>query len=89
LWALQTGARPGSDYVLLSRKPENGIVKRFDVLQRACPKSLMRKTESIDILLTDYCSVNSRSDLIVFARKMAKLPPLASLVWVEGEKTDN
>jgi hypothetical protein len=86
LWALQLGARPGSDYVLLSRKPEGGLIKRFDVLQRACPKAWVRKTESIDILLTDYCAVNSPSDLVALARKMAKLPPLASLIWVEGEK---
>ena len=88
LWTLQLGVRPGSDYILLSRKPDAGIVKRFDVLQRDCPASLRRKGKTIDTFLTGYCAVNSRDDLIAMARSMAKRPPLGTLTWVEAEKTD-
>ena len=85
LWVLQRGARPGSDYILLSRKPDTGVIKQFEVLQRACPDALKRKSAHIDILLTDYCAVNSRGDLIELARKMAKLPPLGSLTYVDED----
>lgn len=89
LWVLQRGARPGSDYILLSRKPETGIVKQFDVLQRACPDALKRKGAKIEILLTDYCAVGSRDDLVELARKMAELPALGSLTYIDKDTDKN
>jgi hypothetical protein len=79
LWALQMGASPGSDYLLLSRKPGSGIIRRFDVLQRDCPPSMLRRGRSIDILLTDYCAIDSRTSLIALAKAMSERPPLGHL----------
>lgn len=86
LWALQLGARPGSDYVLLRRSVDKAIIGRFDVLQRDCSKTFRRKRPPLDILSTDYCAINTPQDLKSFARQMAKRPPLGHLVWVEDEK---
>lgn len=85
LWALQLGGRPGSDYVLLSRKPDKGIIKRFDVLQRDCPVSFTRKGTQVEILITSYCAINSPNDLVTLARTMAKRPPLGSLTYIDDD----
>jgi hypothetical protein len=82
LWLLQIGGRPGSDYLLLARKPVEGIIKTFEVLALDCPKRFVRSAGSIDILSTSYCSINSRGDLIAFARRMAKQPPAGAISWV-------
>ncbi|HEY7640438.1 MAG TPA: hypothetical protein VH814_11985 [Steroidobacteraceae bacterium] len=79
LWTLQIGARPGSEYLLLSRDPAEGLIEKFNVLQTACPRANVRDAGSLDILLTRYCAVNSRSELIRLARRMAQRPPLGSL----------
>jgi hypothetical protein len=79
LWVLQMGGRPGSDYLLLARKPGEGMVASFDVLQQDCPKRNRRKGNSIDILRTDYCSINSKSELVRLAQRMARLKPLGTL----------
>ncbi|WP_066812825.1 hypothetical protein [Sphingomonas asaccharolytica] len=89
LWAIQEGMRPGSDYILLSRKPDGAIIKRFDVLQRDCPRESIRRIKSIDVFLTGYCAINSRSDLVALARRMARLPPLGQLTFVEGDTGPN
>jgi hypothetical protein len=81
LWALQIGARPGSDYLLLMRLTGPGPVDRFSVLQRACPAGGVRGGKNLDILGTQYCSVETKSALISMARRMARLPPLATLVF--------
>lgn len=88
IWALQLGATPGSDYLLLSRASESGIIKQFDVLQRECPKGAKRRGKDMDILLTSYCAINDRQSLIALARRMAKLPPLGTLSLVEAEKAE-
>jgi hypothetical protein len=85
LWALQLGTRPGSDYILLLRKPDAGIIKRFDVLQRDCPRASIRRTKSVDVFLTGYCAINSRSALVALARRMAARPPLGNLTFVDGD----
>lgn len=46
LWAVQIGARPGSDYLLLSREPVEGLVEKFKVLQVACPTANVRDAGS-------------------------------------------
>lgn len=79
LWVLQSGTRPGSDYLLLARTPAEEIIKSFDVLQRECPLSARRTGLQMDIWRTDYCSINSRGALIAFAKAMARKPPLARL----------
>jgi hypothetical protein len=81
LWALQIGARPGSDYLLLARPSGAGAIERFSVLQRTCPAGAKRGGQSLDGLQTGYCSVSSKSELISMARRMARLPPLATLVF--------
>lgn len=88
LWLTQLGARPGSDYVLLSRTPAKGIIKRFEVLQRDCPKSMRRDPPNLDILITRYCAINSRGDLLALARRMVKLPPLGTLTWAADVPED-
>jgi len=82
LWTIQIGARPGSDYLLLSRAPANGVIEKFSVLETACPRTNVRDAGSLDILLTRYCAVNSRTELIRLARSMAKRPPLGTLTRV-------
>lgn len=83
LWALQRGGRPGSDYLLLARRPAPGIVVTFDVLQRECPRGHIRETPPLDILSTRYCAINSRRELTKLARRMASRPPLGRLTFVE------
>lgn len=82
LWTVQIGARPGSEYLLLSRAPVEGLIEKFNVLQTACSRANVREAGSLDILLTRYCAVNSRSELIRLARRMAQRPPLGTLVRV-------
>jgi hypothetical protein len=85
LWTVQIGARPGSQYLLLSRDPAEGLIEKFNVLQTACPRANVRDAGSLDILLTRYCAVNSRSELIRFARRMAHRLPLGSLTRVPAD----
>ena len=82
LWTIQIGARPGSEYLLLSRAPADGVIEKFTVLQTACPRANVRDAGSLDILLTRYCAINSRTELIRLARNMAKRPPLGTLTRV-------
>ena len=90
LWAVQIGARPGSEYLLLSREPGEGLIKNFSVLQTECPRANVRDAGSLDIVLTRYCAMNSRSELTRFARRMAKRPPLGTLTLatVDDEKVE-
>lgn len=83
LWALQIGARPGSDYILLSRPAGEGIVTSFSVLQRDCPAGSRRNGRPIDILTTGYCSIPSLDELLQLARSMAKRAPLGTLTLAE------
>ncbi|RPF71964.1 hypothetical protein [Aurantiacibacter spongiae] len=87
LWALQRGFIPGSDYLLLARKPDADIVTRFDVLQLRCPPGHWRALadpDALDIMRTGYCAINSQDDLLALARAMAALPPLGTLEWHAG-----
>jgi hypothetical protein len=79
LWALQLGARPGSEYLLLARSPAGGLVDHFDVLQRRCDGRQLRRGEPLDILITRYCNITSKSELVALARRMAKLPAAGRL----------
>jgi hypothetical protein len=85
LWTVQIGARPGSEYLLLSRDPAEGLIEKFNVLQTVCPRANVRDAGSLDILLTRYCAVNSRSELIRFARRMAQRLPLGSFTRVPAD----
>ncbi len=84
LWAIQIGTRPGSEYLLLSRTPADGLIEEFSVLQTACPRASVRDAGSLDILLTRYCVIDSRSELIRLARSMVKRPPRGTLTRVPG-----
>ncbi|PHS37186.1 MAG: hypothetical protein COA91_10765 [Robiginitomaculum sp.] len=88
LWILQLGARPGSDYILLTHDRSDGLVKSYSVLQRECPRKNIRSGPEMDILITRYCAVNSKRELIRIAKKMAKRPPLGQLVFVTDEVDD-
>lgn len=89
LWALQMGARPGSDYLILSRAPDDGLIRTFNVLQTECPRANARRAHSVDILRTDYCAINSRSDLLRLARRMAQRPARGTFSRVEmGDDRD-
>jgi len=85
LWVVQIGAMPGSEYLLLSRDPGEGLVKKFNVLQTECPRGNVRDAGSLDILLTRYCAVNSRSEIERFARRMAQRPPLGTLTLMPDD----
>lgn len=85
LWTIQIGVRPGSEYLLLSRAPADGVIEEFTVLRSVCPRANIRDAGSLDILLTRYCAVNSRAELIRLARNMAKRPPLGTLTRVPAD----
>jgi len=85
LWTVQIGARPGSEYLLLSRDPAEGLIEKFNVLQTACPRANVRDGGSLDILLTRYCAIGSRSELVRLARRMAQHPPRGSLTRVPAD----
>ncbi|HST35396.1 MAG TPA: hypothetical protein VLK25_02040 [Allosphingosinicella sp.] len=82
LWVLQRGAIPGSDYLLLARQPAPGLIIAFDVLERDCPRGRSRDGATLDVLMTRYCAINSRRELIRLARQMARRPPLGRLTFV-------
>lgn len=85
LWTVQIGARPGSQYLLLSRSPAEGLIETFTVLQTECPRANVRDGGSLDILLTRYCAVDSRSELVRLARRMAQRPALGTLTRVPAD----
>lgn len=87
VWALQTGSRPGSNYLLLSRRPSSGLIKQFDVLAAECPKRFMRKGDAIDVWRVDYCVLGSQAQLRLLAKEMAKRSPVGTLTF-EGEASD-
>ncbi|WP_162143728.1 hypothetical protein [Hellea balneolensis] len=62
LWAVQIGARHGSDYILLARESEKKMSDNYLVLQRKCSRNNIRSGPNLDILKTDYCSINSKKD---------------------------
>ncbi len=86
LWALQIGVRPGSDYLLLSRKPAPDGISEFTVLQRKCPARNIRDAGAMDALLTKYCAINSMTAFRALARRMAKLEPLGTLSLVSASE---
>jgi hypothetical protein len=88
LWLVQLGARPGSSYLLLARRPTEGIIKSFDVLQRKCPPGRTRRGPAIDVWVTDYCAINSPREMKQLARRMAALPPLGRLTFVGPVEDD-
>lgn len=81
LWALQEGFIPGSNYTLLARPAEegDGVVERFDVLQRRCPARNRRKARGLDSWLTGYCAIETRDALLAMARRMLREPFLGEL----------
>jgi hypothetical protein len=83
LWALQQGTTPGSDYLLLSRKPSEELIKSFTVLQRQCPRGNRRDGTPIDVFSTAYCAIKSQQELIRLARQMATRSPLGTLDLAE------
>ncbi|MEM6899646.1 MAG: hypothetical protein AAF583_07755 [Pseudomonadota bacterium] len=85
LWALQIGARPGSDYILLARPSGDERIEKFEILQTKCPSSNVRDAGPLDILLTHYCAINSREALLGLAHRMEPRPPIGSLAWVGRE----
>jgi hypothetical protein len=89
LWAVQIGARPGSEYLLLSRPQTAGMIKAYNVLQTECPSANIRDTGAIDIILTRYCSINTQADLVGLARLMAQRPFRGTLSLVEENGSDD
>lgn len=85
LWAIQIGVRPGSDYLLLARESEKKLGDPYFVLQRKCPRSNIRSGPNLDILLSDYCAINSKMDIIELAKMMLKRPPLGILAYIESD----
>ena len=81
LWALQSGSRPGSDYLLLSRRPAPGLIKSFDVLAVDCPRKNIRSGRGPDIWLGDYCAINSARELRLLAQRMSSRTPVGTLAY--------
>lgn len=81
LWAIQVGARPGSEYILLSRDSGPEKITKFDVLERDCPAAKVRDAGSLDSLATRYCSISSQSDLLALARRMERRKPVGTLMF--------
>lgn len=81
LWTLQSGARPGSDYLLLRRSAKQKGITEFDVLPVDCAKRDLRKGEQVDVWLTSYCAINDVNEFVEFAREMAKKPEVGKLKW--------
>lgn len=82
LWAFQMGARPGSDYLLLSRSGDDGLITSFDVLQIECPRGATRNAGSLDSLITRYCVIDSQASLLRLARRMVQKPSRGTLSFV-------
>jgi hypothetical protein len=82
LWVLQIGARPGSEYILLSRNPELERIETFQVLQRKCPRGKIRDSGNLSIILTRYCAINTRTEFLRFARNMMDLDTVGTLSLV-------
>jgi hypothetical protein len=83
LWVLQRGFVPGSSYFLLARDPTvqaEGVIARFDVLQRQCPPGRLRKAEGMDVWSTSYCAIESRDELLALAREMLRKPFVGEFV---------
>lgn len=81
LWVLQQGIIPGSEYLLLARPAgDNGLVTSFTVLQSRCPKSNLLEARDMDVWTTSYCKVNSRRELLAYAKRMMGEPSLGMLV---------
>ncbi len=87
IWALQSGSRPGSDYLLLARDVAPGNIKRFDVLPVDCPSRFWRKGNSFDVWGTSYCSINSARDLTALAKRMVAGTPAGTLSY-EGPRPE-
>lgn len=85
LWAMQIGATLGSSYRLFRVPLQKGVIAQMDELQIICPKDWQRKGPQIDVWGTRYCAVESREDLIHFARQMDRKPPLAHWQKVDPE----
>lgn len=85
LFILQSGVRGGSQYTLLAAR-KGGIVRKFDVLDAACPKSWIRDAGPIDVFLTRYCAAPSASALADLARAAAKKPPVGVLELVKEDE---
>ncbi|MEM7666019.1 MAG: hypothetical protein AAF250_09205 [Pseudomonadota bacterium] len=87
LWVLQVGFLPGSDYILLAREEnDEGLIEEFTVLQRRCPRSKIREVDGMDIWLTRYCSINSRTELLSLAKRMLSEPALGTIARAENEE---
>ncbi|MAT36252.1 MAG: hypothetical protein CMK06_14110 [Ponticaulis sp.] len=85
LWAVQIGALPGSEYMLLSRS-RGSDPEKFTVLQKACPEDAIRNGEILSILRTEYCAINSKQDLIELMKEMAAQSPAGQLIYVGDYK---
>jgi hypothetical protein len=88
IWTLQSGVRPGSDYILLSRTPAPGLIKSFNVLAVDCPRANRRGGERVDVWRTDYCAINSVTALKNFAKMMTRQPVVATLTWIGTTSKD-
>ena len=85
LWAIQKGLIPGSEYMLLARPSDTGIITRFEVLQQRCPSRYWRDlAEPFDIFRTGYCAINSRTDLLEMAKSMLAFPRMGTLELQTG-----
>lgn len=82
LWAMQIGFNPGSDYIFLTRGLETHTHSSFELLPTDCPKQSLRTAGTIDIFLTDYCSINDKKAMKRFAKRMAKRTPVGTLEYL-------
>lgn len=83
LYALQSGFRPGSSYLLLAARPGEDLIRHFQVLDPVCPRAWWRDAGTMDVWLTGYCAVPSKAALSRMAVAAARRPAAATLDYLE------
>ena len=69
--------------MLLFRSPTDGVIEKFTVLQTARPRANLPDADSLEMLLTRYSVINSRTELIRFIRSTALHPRPALLLALQ------
>lgn len=85
LYAIQSGFRPGSNYLLVAVRPTKGLITQIIVLEPECPREWVRGKKPYDVWRADYCAVPDLAGLRRLARADARKPPAALLEYVPTE----
>ena len=87
LWVLQQGLLPGSEYLLLARTANpDELVNTFSVLQSRCPNAKLLETDNLDIWNMRYCKLNTRRELVAYAKRMLAEPDYGTIHRIQDEE---